>query len=115
MGKFLELGDTVHKAVAKGLREPTEQIRAKSIASADKHSMAINAMDAEAISRYLTHDNPNDMIDGKRMREVKRACKENTRLKASYKIAIKNLVETNDIDRSEDIDTTSNVIDGFAL
>jgi len=103
------------RAVAKGLRLPTEQIKKQAIASKDKHAMSINSLDAEGIARYLTHDNPNDMVDAKRMREIKRACKENPRLKKSYKIAIRNLVDANDIDRSEDIDTTSNVFDGMAI
>jgi len=106
-----------HKSsVAKGLRLPTEQIREQSIANKDTHKIAINSMTALDIAQYVTYDKEDDMIDYKRLREIKRACKDNDKLKARFKIAMQALAHNNEIDKDgAEVDSYRGVVDGLSL
>ena len=64
----------------------------------------------------VTYDKEDDMIDYKRLREIKRACKDNDKLKARFKIAMQTLAHNNEIDKDgAEVDSYSGLVDGLSL
>lgn len=104
----------IDKAVSTGKRLPTEKLRANSINSKEAHNLFINNLDALGLAKYLTEDNPNNMINSKRLKEIKSYVKKNKSLKTKYDIVMKVLSIRNDIDTYTE-HTNSNIIDGLAL
>ena len=94
-------------------RQSTEELRVEATASKDAHSLEVNSMGAVDIAKYLTHNVEDDMIDPKRMAEVKRYARKNPALLKAFKVAMSVLAETTEIDEAPKV--RDNIIDGLAL
>jgi len=91
------------------------ELRADSIATKAAHRIALDKLDAVGIARYITNNVEDDMIDPKRLREIKILARKNPRLMLAFKIAMNVLRDSNEIDENDSPYGKSNVIDGMAM
>ncbi len=116
MGILRDIGENLTDPVSDGRRPPTEELRKQAVASSEAHSIELGNMGAVDIAKYVTDGVSTNMLNRKKVAELKRYIKRHPRdlnFKENFKVAMSVLAESNEFDDYSN--THTNVIDGMAL
>lgn len=97
-------------------KKRTSKLRAEAQASKESHFIHLGNMSAVDVAKYVTDDIPTNMLDRKKVNELKTYIKQNptSPLKHQFEVAMSVLCETNEFDDVE-MYRNKNIIDGMAM